>query len=171
MDLLEEPTVVRRHMQLPVGKPGEIIASSTYDELPLLLSEGGRLSGETYQKATAFFSIKAIAEEDGQVCLQLTPTIRYGAQEQQWIGQHGMLRPVMEQKSRAFDDPNLETVMAPGHMLVLSSIPSRPGSLGHYFFTKCNRGKKEQKLLVIRLTHTQHDELFDDSARVATDGE
>jgi hypothetical protein len=169
VDLLEEPSVIRRHMQLPVGKPGEIIASSTYDELPLLLSEGGRLCGETYRKATAFFSVQAIMEEDGRVRLQLTPKIRHGAREQQWIGQHGMLRPVMEQKCRVFDDPNLETTLAPGQMLILSSIPSRPGSLGHFFFTKGDQGKTEQKLMVIRLAQTQHDELFDNSARIATD--
>jgi hypothetical protein len=48
--------------------------------------------------------------------------------------------------------------------MVLSSLPSRPGSLGHYFFTE-NEEHLEQKVLVIRLTQTQHDGLFSPNAK------
>ena len=44
-------------------------------------------------------------------------------------------------------------------MLVLTSLPNRQGSLGHHFFTETN-GRLEQKLLIIRLSQTQHDGLF-----------
>jgi hypothetical protein len=46
-------------------------------------------------------------------------------------------------------------------MLVLSSLIQRPGSLGHYFLTQKADGKLQQKLIVIRLSQTQHDGLFD----------
>jgi hypothetical protein len=46
-------------------------------------------------------------------------------------------------------------------MLILGSLPSRSGSLGHHFFTKENNGRLEQKLLIVRLSQTQHDGLFD----------
>lgn len=168
LDLLEEPMVVRRHMQLPLGTPGEIIASGIYEELPLLQRQDNNVCGETYTQAQALFTIKAVPLEDGRVRVQLVPEIRHGEEKQQWIGRQGMLRPVMERQRRVFDDPSIETVLAPGHMLLLSSIPSRPGTLGHYFFTKADGGKKEQKLMVIRLTQTQHDELFDKPAVIAT---
>ena len=45
-------------------------------------------------------------------------------------------------------------------MLVLTCLPDRPGSLGHRFFTHECAGQAEQKLLVIRLSQTQHDGLF-----------
>jgi hypothetical protein len=55
----------------------------------------------------------------------------------------------------------IDAALAPGQMLVLGSLVDRPGSLGHRFFTGQNDGKLEQKLLVIRLSQTQHDGLFD----------
>ena len=44
-------------------------------------------------------------------------------------------------------------------MLIVSSLPNRPGSLGHYFLTT-NDGRLEQRLLIVRLSQTQHDGLF-----------
>ena len=38
-------------------------------------------------------------------------------------------------------------------------MPNRPGSLGHHFFTE-RQDRPEQKLLIIRLSQTQHDGLF-----------
>ena len=56
--------------------------------------------------------------------------------------------------------PPASATLPPGAMLVLGSLSSRPGSLGHHFFTE-NDGRLEQKLLVVRLAQTQHDDLFD----------
>ncbi len=44
-------------------------------------------------------------------------------------------------------------------MVILSSLPNRPGSLGHYFFTEGEDNHVEQKILVLRLSQTQHDDL------------
>ena len=44
-------------------------------------------------------------------------------------------------------------------MVIVSSLPDRPGSLGHYFFTEGEDHHVEQKLLVLRLIQTQHDDL------------
>ena len=59
-----------------------------------------------------------------------------------------------------FDRLAAQATLAPGEMLVFSSLPEREGSLGHYFFTEEHSGQLEQKLLVIRLSQTQHDDLF-----------
>jgi hypothetical protein len=44
-------------------------------------------------------------------------------------------------------------------MLILSSLPNLPGSLGHHFFTESD-GQLRQKLLILRLAQTQQDDLF-----------
>ena len=46
-------------------------------------------------------------------------------------------------------------------MLVIGCLPDRQGSLGDYFLTTTQSGKREQKLLVIRLSQIQQDPLFD----------
>ena len=62
---------------------------------------------------------------------------------------------------RSFDESDLKSVLRPGQMLVMTGLPNRSGSLGHYFFAEDRSGQMEQKLLVVRLAQTQHDELFD----------
>jgi hypothetical protein len=55
----------------------------------------------------------------------------------------------------------IDAPLRPGQMLVLGSLPERRGTLGHHFFTQKTGGRLEQKLVVIRLSQTQHDGLFD----------
>jgi len=80
---------------------------------------------------------------------------------QRWITEQGMMRLDVRRPTRTFDDLALTAELTPGAMLVLSSLPNRPGSLGHHFFTeKVDEGRLGQKLLLIRLSQTQHDGLF-----------
>jgi len=60
---------------------------------------------------------------------------------------------------RTFDEMGISATLSPGSMLVLGSLANRPGSLGHHFFTE-ETDQLEQKLLLVRLSQTQHDELF-----------
>ena len=60
---------------------------------------------------------------------------------------------------RVFEELTMSAFLSPGAMVILSSLPNRPGSLGHYFFTEGEDNHVEQKLLVLRLSQTQHDDL------------
>jgi hypothetical protein len=160
-ELESQPRVVRRHLQIRAGRRSEIITSAVYAELPVLMSEPGQLCGQTYHQAQAIFSVRSFPQPDGRVRLQLVPELQHGQPLQRWIGEQGMMRLDASRPKRTFDDLALSTELSPGAMLVLSSLSSRPGSLGHHFFTeKQDEGRLEQKLLLIRLAQTQHDGLF-----------
>jgi hypothetical protein len=160
-ELEKQPRVVRRHLPLRAGREGSIIASSIYPELPVLMSEPGELCGQTYRQAQGIFSIKSFPQADGRVRLVLVPELQHDQPAQRWITDQGMMRLDVRRPTRTFDELALTTDLAPGAMLILSSLPNRPGSLGHHFFTeKVDEGRTEQKLLLIRLTQTQHDGLF-----------
>ena len=159
-DIEPQPLVVRRHLQLPAGQRSEIIASGVYAELPLLINESGQLSGQTYRQAQGIFAVKWLPQPNGRVQLELTPELHHDKPQQRWVGRHGMLRLDTSRPKRTFDDMILSANLTPGAMLVLSSLPNRPGSLGHYFFTEPSGGRVEQKLLIVRLSQTQHDGLF-----------
>jgi hypothetical protein len=45
-------------------------------------------------------------------------------------------------------------------MLLVTTQPGKPGSLGHQFFTQREKDVEEQRLLLIRLSQTQRDDLF-----------
>jgi len=155
-----KPTVVRRHLQLRTGRRSEIVTSGVYDELPVLKCESGNVCGEIYPQAQTLLAIKAFPQGDGRVRLELTPELRYGQTRQRWVGKLGMWRLEAGQPRKTLDQLAISPVLAPGQMLVLAGLPNRPGSLGHHFFSETTAGRLEQKLLVVRLTQTQHDDLF-----------
>jgi len=155
----QPPQVLRRHLQLRTGRRSEILASGVYDELPVLISDRGQVCGQTYSKAQALLGVTAVAEGDGQVRLQLVPELHHDEIRQRWVGSQGMMRLKTARPRRTFDEMGISATLSPGSMLVLGSLANRPGSLGHHFFTE-ETDQLEQKLLLVRLSQTQHDELF-----------
>lgn len=158
--LASAPPVLCRHIQARAGRRNEIVASGVYDQLPVLVCESGLPCGRDYPKAQGILALSAWPEPDGRVRLELTPELHYGETHQRWVGSEGALRMEAGRPRRVFDDMVLSATILPGHMLVLTSLPSRAGSVGHSFFTCTESGKLQQKLLVIRIAQTQHDDLF-----------
>jgi hypothetical protein len=152
------------HKQLRAGKRSEIHTSEIYSQLPVLISEPGGVSGQTYAKAQGVVAVRAVPQKDGRVLLELVPELHHGDERRNFSGNQGAWRIDMGRPRRAYDDMAISAYLTPGHMIVLSCLPSRPGSLGHQFLTTDSSGSLEQKVLVIRLSQTQHDELFEPSA-------
>ena len=154
-----EPRVDRRHMALRAATRGQILASETYGELTVLMPEADGLCGQTYTQAQGIFTVTAAPQPDGRVRLDLLPELHHNQPKQRWIGEQGSLRLDMAKPKRVFDPLGLSATLSPGNILLVTSLPNRPGSLGHHFFT-CNKGQLEQRLLVIRLAQTQHNDLY-----------
>jgi hypothetical protein len=157
----QEPRVVRRYLQLRAGKRSEIIASDVYDELPVLIREPGGVCGRSYPKAQGLLALKAAPRADGQVRLELVPEVHYGEPRQRYVGEGAALILEAGRARKVFDELTITAALLPGHMLLIGSLDSRPGALGHQFFTCKSNGRLEQKLLLIRLTQSPHDSLFD----------
>ncbi len=158
-DLGTKPRVTKRHMQVRAGQPSEIIASSIYDQLPVLVCESGQVWGETYNQAQGIINLKAFPLPDGRIRVELLPEVHHDQPRQRWIADQGMMRLDASRPKRIFEDLDISATLSPGSMLIMTSLSNRPGSLGHNFFTE-NDGRLEQKVLVIRLAQTQHDDLF-----------
>jgi len=158
-ELDSETPPVRRHLEIRAGQPKMIVTSGVYDQLPVLICESGELGGETYSQAQAVLVVKTFPQGDGRVRVELVPELQHGELRQRWVGQDGMWRLEAGRQQRVFEEMAFSATLSPGCMLLVSSLPDRPGSLGHHFFTEDN-GKPEQKLLVLRLAQTQHEGLF-----------
>jgi len=162
IDLAEldcEGPPIKRHLEIRAGQPKMIVTSGVYDQLPVLISESGELGGETYSQAQAVLVVKTFPQGDGRVRVELVPELQHGELRQRWVGQDGMWRLEAGRQQRVFEEMAFSATLSPGCMLLVSSLPDRPGSLGHHFFTEDN-GKPQQKLLVLRLAQTQHEGLF-----------
>ena len=159
-----EPKVSRRHLQLPPGRRSEIVTSGVYEELPVLVCNPDGVCGGSYPKAQGLLAIKAFPQPDGRVRLELVPELHYGESRQRIVGQQGAFRLETNRRRRTFDtndcDLTLTATLAAGNMLIASCLPGRSGSLGQHFFSHDVSGQQQQKLLVIRLSQTQHDDLF-----------
>ena len=164
-DMHSEPRVLLRHMQLGTGCRGLIVTSGIYDRLPVLSLESGQLGGQTYDQAQAHLSVEVAIQDDGLVQLKLTPELHHGQarlQPRPIAGNEAMFQLTSSRPRRVFDDLSFSASVSPGSMVLVSSLPDRPGSLGHHFLTSDN-GRPEQKLLVVRLSQTQHNDVFDQS--------
>lgn len=168
-ELESGPKVIRRHLQIRPGGHSEIVASGNYDELTVLSCEPEGVCGQTYAKAQGFFTVRALPEPDGRVCIHLVPELQYGEPAKRWIGAQGSWRLDTSRQKRVFENLAVKAKLAPGEMLVLTTLPDRPGSLGYNYFTDTKSGQPEQKLLLIRLAQTQHDGLFSENAVLPLD--
>jgi hypothetical protein len=126
----------------------------------VLLRRSDQLSGETYELAQGVFTAKAFPQPDGRTRLRLVPELQHGQPKQRWdLDSQGVMRFESSKPKEVYDDMAIAADLRCGAMLIVSSLPNRPGSLGHYFLTT-NDGQLEQRLLIVRLSQTQHDGLF-----------
>ncbi len=158
-----EPRVLCRHLQLRPARRGEVLASDVYEELPLLVWHEGELTGQTLHQAQTVFALKAFPQPGGRVRLEVMPEVHHGQPRQNWVARDGMFLLEASRPKEVFDSLQLTVDLAPGDMLLLDSLPNRPGSLGHYFFA-AEDGKPVRRLLLVRLAQTQQDELTSELA-------
>ncbi len=158
--LTEESAPVRRHVQTRLGNRVEVIASEVYPEMPFFRRENGKLIGTSVEKAQGMFALTCHAERGGQIRLTMVPEIHHGDPHLQPVGGQGVLRLESRRDRHILEDLACEAALTPGDMLLVGSLPNRRGSVGDYFLTTTQSGRREMKLLVIRLSQTQHDPLF-----------
>lgn len=159
-DLAETGDVEMRHLQLQAGKPAEILTSSVYPELSVFRRGADGVTGKPFQKAQGAFTLKTYPQSDGRVKVELTPEILYGDPQPQYREREGGFVFEMARNRETFDPLRIEAIISPGESVVLACDPDKAGGLGRNFFTLDEAGETRQKLLVIRLSHTQHDPLW-----------
>ena len=148
-----------RHLQMRAGRRNEIITSGIYESLPVLVSEAGDLRGQTYSQAQGILAASAFPLADGRVRLDLVPELHHDQPRPRFVGDQAMMRLDTARPKHVFDELAISTTLAPGAMMILTTLADRPGSLGHYFFTDGEDNHLQQKLLLVRLSQTQHDDL------------
>lgn len=157
-NLQAEPTVSRRHLQISPDSRAEIQVSRELPNISLLeRSATGEVSGTRLLKAQGLFVAQASPEPDGRVRLALLPEIQHGDPRPEVV-QRGTSHFLLETRRprKTFDQLKLEAPLAPGEMLIVGGI-DRGGSAGHHFFHDPAPTGAVRKLLVVRVSQTQHD--------------
>jgi hypothetical protein len=153
----DDVTASQRQLQSRAGKRGVILAGALQEKIALLVQQEGRVTGEEYLQAQCQFAVKTFPQGDGRVRMELIPEIEHGDARQRWIGQEGAFRIEASKQQNVLDHLRMEIVLSPGEVLVLASTAELKG-LGQHFFVGQSPG--EQKLLMIRVSQTQYDDVF-----------
>lgn len=166
-DLVHEPVVRSRRLQVREGQapaPRIIVTGEQqpHPELTVLVrSDVGEVNGRSFHAARGLFTVSVFPLADGRVRVELLPEVEHGEPRKQFVLQgEGYAKLEFRPATEVFSDLRLAATLAPGQILVVGPWPDRPGTLGHHYLSEPLSGPTVQKLLLVRLAQTQHDDLF-----------
>jgi hypothetical protein len=167
-NLLEDTKIHGSRRNLRRGDRMEICASENMPGMTLLVSRGRELGGRTFRDAQAMYALRIDPQSDQTVKVELTPEIHFGPSQMRWAGgEEGMdvvLRQMPMREREVFEAMRLEVRLAPGEMLMLTSLPESGSRPGHYFHTAETSAGSEQKVVLIRLAQVPHSDTFAQTA-------
>ncbi|MEZ6069648.1 MAG: hypothetical protein R3C10_05095 [Pirellulales bacterium] len=154
--------VTGRHVQCLDGEACLLLANDHHvDELHVLMPGEDGLRGRRFTQAQGSFDVTPTRLSDGRVRLRLLPKITHGALANRFEAQNNFSPLVAGQQSEKFEQLAVEVDLAAGEVLVVACDVDRQGSLGHRLLTTERDGERQQKLIVVRVSQTQHDPLLD----------
>lgn len=163
--LLEaDRSVIRRVIQALPASSNELVSTPRVPEL-IVLERGSRstvdqLSGQTYSDASAVFNVQISPAADGGIRLCLTPLIKHGPVERNWIGNDGAFRLEAGQRKTVMDRLVIDLPLPADGTLLLSCAGPPASSLGDAFF-RDPRGRHEGcRLLAVQLQARTTDPMF-----------
>jgi len=170
---VEQPAGRQRQLRVRPGKRSEIIAMGEGDRVPemslLMRDDSGQVKGRTLTNVMGMFAARAYPQGDGGVRLELTPEVEHGAAQKRFVPGDGMFRVEFGPPHEVLEELRIAATLSPGQMLALTARPDRVGSLGYRFFTETQGDATMQKMIIIRLAHSEFDERFSDGPAMSAD--
>jgi hypothetical protein len=154
--------VTLRVLHVPSGKRSELVIPRLREEMSLLEAVDGHVHGQTFRQAECRMAMRAYAESDGRVRLELVPEVHHGEFKSRVRGSDGRFLWTQEREKKVFDKLRLEPVLAPGQMLLVSCRPERKGGLGWHFFTDAGADQPRAMLWAFRVARAAPDAAFYD---------
>jgi hypothetical protein len=147
-------------MQPRSGQRRDLVTSPTHERVSILQRVGDEVKGKTYLKAEARLILQASTEVDGRTRVELSPELQFGEMKNRFASSEGMYTLRQERERRPFPELKISATLSPGQMLLVTSLPDRPSSVGHCFFTHTGGEQPVQKLYVFRVAQATPDRSF-----------
>lgn len=157
------PDVSRQTLRLLPGRHSEVVATPATAEMVIMVREAGRLSGSTYQQASAVFELTATAAADGKTALELLPVIKHGDRRREWIGEEGVFRLEAGQCRENFEPLQVSLDLAADAVLVITAAGPPSSTVGDAFFRGRDLPRTPQQTLLIRPLDRTTDPVFSSS--------
>ena len=155
-----EPPLTQRLLRLLPGRRSEVIATTGLEELVLLETGAGAVSGGTYRDATGLFELKVRPAADGRVRIDLVPEIKHGPLERSWVGEDGMFRMEAGQRRHRRDDLAFGAELREGALLVVGCAGEQGATLGDALLRDYGGSRSTVRLLAIRPLGRSIDPMF-----------
>lgn len=144
---------------VPDGDSTQVDLNASQDELNLLLSRNGGVSGKRYKDVKGYLRLSASREGETGVALRVTPELHHGPVRAGWgtaPGGSAAMAPaqlVMKngQLEETFRDLAATLKLHVGQVAVIGAIPEAKGSLGRFLMTatEANSDREVQKVLLV----------------------
>ena len=149
-----------QRLQFRAGQAGQIVMSKSVKEnITVITSDSQYAAAERFNQAQCQFQIKTYPQGDGRVRIELTPQIHHGDPRAEFTGQDGAWLLKTQRAVKQYDTVPIEAMISPGESLLLSADAHNKG-LGRQFFVINDDDEKTNHLLLMRLVHTQYDDLY-----------
>ena len=149
-----------QRLQFRAGQAGQIVMSKSVKEnITVITSDSHYAAAERFSQAQCQFQIKTYPQGDGRVRIELIPQIHHGDPRAEFTGQDGAWLLKTQRAVKQYDAVSIEAMISPGESLLLSADSHNKG-LGRQFFVINDDDEKTNHLLLMRLVHTQYDDLF-----------
>ena len=149
-----------RRLQFRAGRPAQIVMSNSVKEnITVITSVSDYATAERFNQAQCIFQIRTYPQGDGNVRVELIPQIHHGSPKSEFRGQDGAWLLQTQRRVKEYSLLPIDTQIAPGESLVLSATGDNKG-IGRQFFVVNDDDSKTNHLLLLRLVHTQYDDLF-----------
>ena len=149
-----------QRLQFRAGQAGQIVMSKSVKEnITVITSDSQYAVAERFSQAQCQFQIKTYPQGDGRVRIELIPQIHHGDPRAEFTGQDGAWLLKTQRAVKQYDAVPITALISPGESLLLSADSHNKG-LGRQFFVINDDDEKTNHLLLMRLVHTQYDDLF-----------
>jgi hypothetical protein len=155
-------SLVPKQLTFRAGKRKEILLHAEQEKwIPVIFQEGDQLCGETFEAPEFILGTTAIPHGDGRATLLFTPEIKYGQVRNVVVGKEAAFRFEWQRQRRAFDELLSQITLSPGQTVIITCTEPPKGLGSQFFITESFSRQREHVLVLMRLSKTQLDELFD----------
>ena len=154
------PRVTRRVVQIDRRDQSQIQTSDVLAEATVLTPDESGVHGTTYNQVQGVYGLRAQAIEGQRVHVELVPELQHGDLRGRYTpSDQGIFMLTQSRERVVFDKLALEADLGPGDMLLLGCLPDASTSLGGVLHAGPAEGRRERKLVVVRVLETPRSEI------------
>lgn len=155
-------SLVPKQLTFRAGKRKEILLHAEQEKwVPVIYHEEDQLCGETFEAPEFILGTTAIPHGDGRATVLITPEVKHGQVRNVVVGKEAAFRFEWQRQRRAFDELLSQITLSPGQTVIVTCTEPPKGLGSQFFITESFIRQREHVLVLMRLSKTQLDDLFD----------